>query len=464
MKRASPPHSPWLALLFLCTCLPAHALIMVGHGNNPVNDAGWPAGALDLANLKTRVGWFEGPPFGGGEWCFMYRGNSVNIEEAIKAFAAIRAPALQIFLHQGPQNSTFLQDANNPASDTHYDWSFTVWRPQSWHQLYNDPRSTFTADSPNFRKPVDPPRLDIYLTDKIDWKKITLPEGVQLIDERATDGAKPEKGCALRGDVFDMATGKPIAGAQVTIERQSDKPNTWEKLASAPSNAIGRFEVTFPPGNCRITASATGYAPRLIGYQEFKNGEARKQVIELSTATKVTGTVTDQEGKPLPNIQIRADNIMGIDGRGYSMPDRPQVKSDSAGRFTLVDLPTGFTQVFAFAPGWFHVGSLKLYASPDPQGIAVQMVATGAVKGKVVDANGQPAAGGTINVSPPGDPIGKWGGSMNVAADGTFSFDSVPPGPYTVSTQPQFPGSKPDPNAKEIQVESGKTLNVTVKK
>jgi len=213
-----------------------------------------------------------------------------------------------------------------------------------------------------------------------------------------------------------------------------------------------------------LQCAGTSAASRLIGYQQFKNGEARKQVIELSTATKVIGTVTDPQGKPLPNIQIRADNIMGIDGRGYSMPDRPQVKSDSAGRFTLVDLPTGFTQVFAFAPGWFHVGSLKLYASPDPRGIAVQMVATGTVKGKVVDANGQPAAGGTINVSPPGDPIGKWGGSMNVAADGTFSFDSVPPGPYTVSTQPQFPGSKPDPNAREIQVESGKTLNVTVKK
>ena len=57
-------------LLIACTAwlLPsaAFALIMTGTGNEPVSDAGWPAGALAVANLKSRVGWWEGPPFGGG--------------------------------------------------------------------------------------------------------------------------------------------------------------------------------------------------------------------------------------------------------------------------------------------------------------------------------------------------------------------------------------------------------------
>ena len=44
----------------------AFALITGGLGNDPVRDAGWPLGAVDVANLKTRVGWWEGPPFGGG--------------------------------------------------------------------------------------------------------------------------------------------------------------------------------------------------------------------------------------------------------------------------------------------------------------------------------------------------------------------------------------------------------------
>lgn len=94
------------------------------------------------------------------------------------------------------------------------------------------------------------------------------------------------------------------------------------------------------------------------------------------------------------------------------------------------------------------------------------MVATGVVRGKIVDAKGKPAGSGnvSINVDPPGDPIGKWGGSMNVEADGVFQFENVPPGNYTVSSKPQFPGSKADPMAQHITVNSGKITEVTVPK
>jgi hypothetical protein len=439
---------------------------MVGKGNAPVADSGWPAGALDVANLKTRIGWWEGPPFGGGEWCFLYRGDTAALEEAIKTFAAIRAPAaLQLVLHEGPQNSPFMADPKDPKADSHYDWSFTVWNARSWHQLYNDPRSTFTADQPNFRKPVDPPRLDVYLTDRIDWKKIRMPEGVQLMDQRTVAGAKPAAGGVIRGDVFDMATGKPISGADVTVEKQAKKQNEWEKVTSGASNATGRFETpNIAPGNYRVIATAIGYAPRMIGYQEIKDGTARRLVIELATAAKLTGTITDPDGKPVPNVKIRASNTMGIDGRGYAAPDNPESITDAKGQFTLADLPTGYAQAWAYANGWFHVDSLKLFGVPATSTVAVQMVQTGSIKGKVVGANGKPAPGGTIHASPPGDPIGKWGGSMNVEPDGSFEFKDVPPGPYTVSTQAQYPGAKPDPNAKQITVVSGKTTEVAIKK
>jgi 5-hydroxyisourate hydrolase-like protein (transthyretin family) len=470
MNRIRPVASSLLSLLLLLViAAPAGALIMVGRGNTPVNDAGWPLGALAVANLKTRVGWWEGPPFGGGQSCFLYRGDTVALEEAIKAFAAIRSPSpLQLVLHEGPQNSQFLSDPKDPKSDTHYDWSFTVWNPHSWHQLFNDPRTTFMADSANFRKPVDPPRLDVYLTDRIDWKKITVPEGVQLIDERKIAGAKPASGAVIRGDVFDMATGKPINGATVQVERQQPKkPDAWETVVSATSDAIGRFDLEkIPAGNYRLTVSATKYAPRMIGYEEIKDGTAQKRSIELSAAARLTGTVTDPaDGSPVAGVTVTASNTMGIDSRGYSAPNRIEVKSDDKGQFTLVDLPTGYAQIWAHAPGRFHNESLKLYAVPETNTtIVVQMAKTGGIKGKVVDKNGKPSSGGTIHANPPGDPIGKWGGSMNVEADGTFEFKDVPPGPYTVSTTPSYPGSKPDPNAQEITVKPRETVEVTVKK
>ena len=68
-------------LLFLVS--PATALIMSGHGNDPVRDSNWPAGALAVANLKTRIGWWEGPPFGGGRYVFEYQGDNKALQEAI---------------------------------------------------------------------------------------------------------------------------------------------------------------------------------------------------------------------------------------------------------------------------------------------------------------------------------------------------------------------------------------------
>src|SRR5208283_1792596 len=74
------------------------ALIRSGPGNAPVQDAGWPEGAVAVANLKSRLGWFEGPPFGGGEWHFFYKGDTAAFKEALEAFAAIRAPALDLVI------------------------------------------------------------------------------------------------------------------------------------------------------------------------------------------------------------------------------------------------------------------------------------------------------------------------------------------------------------------------------
>jgi len=322
------------------------------------------------------------------------------------------------------------------------------------------------ADSPNFRKPVDAPRLDVYLSAKLDWSKVTVPQAVQVIDQRSGTGKKAATS-NIKGDVFDMATGKPIANAQVTVEIYKTPQNAYVKGTSGTSDAQGQFAVVdIPSGHCRIIASAPGFAPRILGNEEFKDGDSRKLLVELSKSVKVTGTITDPTGNALIGITVRTHNNMGIDGRGYGQPEGPEVKTDESGRFTLDNIPNGYGQIWVHGDGFYQLDSLKLRRFPDENALTVQMVATGVVRGKIVDAKGKPAGGGfvSINVDPPGDPIGKWGGSMNVEADGVFQFENVPPGNYTVSTKPQFPGSKPDTTAQHITVNSGKITEVTVPK
>src|SRR3954471_7446904 len=111
---------------------PALALITVGKGNDPVKDNNWPAGALDVANLKTRVAWMEGPPFGGGQHTFLYKGDTTVFQAALDAFAKIKAPALELYVHEGPNESFVLKDDKDPKADATFDWSFTVWNPENW--------------------------------------------------------------------------------------------------------------------------------------------------------------------------------------------------------------------------------------------------------------------------------------------------------------------------------------------
>lgn len=107
------PGRDWVLLFLPLFCAAwlwpwtASALIQVGLGNDPVSDHGWPQGALAVANLKSRVGWWEGPPFGGGQWQFLYRGETEAFLEALTNFAAMRAPALDLVIRDGPEENTF---------------------------------------------------------------------------------------------------------------------------------------------------------------------------------------------------------------------------------------------------------------------------------------------------------------------------------------------------------------------
>ena len=106
---------------------PSEALILTGKGNSPVRDRNWRAGAVDVANLKCRVGWWEGPPFGGGMWNFLYRGDTDTFNKALEAFATVRAPSLELIVCDGPAESVFLKDDKDPKSNARYDWDFVIW-------------------------------------------------------------------------------------------------------------------------------------------------------------------------------------------------------------------------------------------------------------------------------------------------------------------------------------------------
>src|ERR1044071_2994953 len=82
-------------------------LILTGKGNAAVQERGWPTGALAVANLETRSGWAEGPPFGGGQWTFFYRGGTDALQKTLMLFSEIQSERLEVVLHEGGATSPF---------------------------------------------------------------------------------------------------------------------------------------------------------------------------------------------------------------------------------------------------------------------------------------------------------------------------------------------------------------------
>lgn len=452
-----------VACLLLASA-PAQALIMVGKGNAPVRDQNWRAGAVDVANLKCRVGWWEGPPFGGGMWNFLYRGDTDTFNKALEAFAKIRAPSLELIVCDGPGESPFLKDDRDPKPNVRYDWDFLIWDVQSYYRLYGNPTSTFLSRAPDFRRPLPPPRINVFIGGggAIEWDKVHVPDGIVVIDRRASAaGIKPGQGAVIAGNVFDMATSKPLADAKITVE-QARVNRGYKTIVTGKSDAEGRFKIEkVPAGTYRVSVAAKGYASLVVGYKRLvADGYLRFDDVELAPQATVTGSVMDDAGKPIAGASVRLADTMGMNGQSYRLVKPARATTDAEGRFHIAGVPVGFGRVLCFAKGRHRpVSELR----PVPaKGLTIRMSETGTIKGKVI---GRRQKGGKIHVSvaPEGDRIGKWGGAMQVKPDGTFQFDNVPAGTYVISTRPLVPGEAPDTKAKKIKVIAGQTVTVELK-
>src|SRR6516162_1167828 len=115
----------------------AFALITGGEGNKPLTDPGWPVGAEAIFNVKSRIAWWEGPPFGGGEWHAECRGDAKALSAVLADFAKLDVKSKRVVLHDGVGRSFWLNANNEPAKRdaAKMDWSFMIWQEANWTRL-----------------------------------------------------------------------------------------------------------------------------------------------------------------------------------------------------------------------------------------------------------------------------------------------------------------------------------------
>ncbi|MDB6054904.1 MAG: hypothetical protein JWN25_2427 [Verrucomicrobiales bacterium] len=450
-------------LIFLCVqglCLtPCKGLILVGSGNTPVTDPGWPEGAAGVANAANRLGWWEGPPFGGGEWHFEFNGDTSDFQKAVNALALIKGIPPEIRIQDG-MGSSFAD--HGPTNKQEVAWTFTVWVTKNWEHLYGNTANVVTTDDPNAGKSMPAPRIDLFLhsASRVDFGKIVLPANIVIHDERAiTAGVDISKGTVVQARIVDAYSNQQLSGAKLIAtsgNAQYQYTNIFQEVMV--TNGVARLK-PLPPGYYQISATAPGYVESAADYGDYSQPSFKKYELKLAPAGAVTGVLMDEDGKPCPHVHLVVANTLLTNNAPYRALKKESIDTDDFGRFSMTNLPIGTAQIWLQSPLYFQ-DNLFAYHSVPAKDIRILVHHTGSLTVKVLNKSKAPVQmvdGRKLQVSvhpKGGDVRGSWGGGADLNADGTYSFIGVHPGEYRVSIDSS--GAAP----KVIQVDREKTAEL----
>ena len=405
----------------LLTPLPAQGLMCISSGGSEaVEDRNWPKGVLEFVNLPCRCRWVdcEGN-FGWESYTLEYRGDAAAFNEALLCFARIQAPRLELAVREGPGKASWGKDENKEPVD----WSFSPADARTFHAYHNAPNWRTDNRLPSPPVPLPPPRVTLFVRpDGIQWVDVSVPPGIEVIDERV-----PKEAGALTGSVYDMATGKPVQGAVVRLfHREKDA----KKIPPVTVDENGRFRVEdVPEGRgYSVYVEADGYAPRSVGV--YLGHMKDHRTIYLGSLATVAGRVIDTNGDPVAGLHIRVNEARGFDGHVYEpVEDWEFAPTDEEGRFLFTDLPKGYVSiVLKHYSNWLLLSS-DLYPAPADE--IRLLVARCGVRGKVVDHRGSPVSA-DVSFWHCGDYVVSASYAKSSSEDGLFERTDLVPGEYSV--------------------------------
>lgn len=254
------------------------------------------------------------------------------------------------------------------------------------------------------------------------------PEDAKAADKdtdnrRTTELAKR----TIQGVVTD-GDGKKIAGAKVrwgTFQWDSS-------VKSVRTDAEGKYTLAGAPrADGAVFVVADGWAPQFTPAKKDEN----EVDVSLLKGTTVRGVVTNSAGKPVEGAQVALQTYC-LD-TGYGSPiwiDERSAHTDEQGQFEIAGVPYTGVEFDILKDGYSEIRGRTL--APGGELNKIKLSAGGAVRGRVVDAAGNPVRNFNIRVMiprerKPGEKLGgyyagfDWYGVAFTRDDGVFVLTDV---------------------------------------
>lgn len=152
---------------------------------------------------------------------------------------------------------------------------------------------------------------------------------------------------SVSGTVVRLAGGEPLKGASVQLQDLENRAQT----TSTVTDAGGRFEMKgIDPGRYRLSVSRNGFVRQDYGQRKpedpgtvlsLRAGKNLKDLLfRLIPSAVIAGRVTNEDGEPLPWVQVSA--LREVYSRGKkSLSSETTVPTNDLGEYRLFDLRPG---------------------------------------------------------------------------------------------------------------------------
>ncbi|MBI1349219.1 hypothetical protein GC163_23365 [bacterium] len=450
---------------WLILCVDAWALITGGEGNTPLEDPGWTPGAAAVFNHPSRIAYWEGPPFGGGQWHAECRGDSEALNTVLTQFAQIDTDQKRIVLHDGIGRSFWLNSNREPErkAAAAINWAFTVWQPD---------RLQFQQRLPVDARAVGPEektlaQLDIYTGGDINFSSLTLPKEIPVEDRRLeAHGFQPTDGVVWEGLVTDLATHKPLAATVILqkIEPRKSHGYEYQTVKEITADAQGHWVIKQAPvGWHRVFLKADGYVPRVIAHEVIDDQPRwSRHDATLAPSVSVSGRVLDDAGQPLSDVQVRLTTVQTPGSERYLLVDDEPLKTDAAGHFQFDAVPRGQATISLHKPGYFRKEPRASFETP-AKNLEYRLGLAATLQVKIDFSQSQRPENYIVHVKAEGgERVGQWGGSGHLDANGQITFENVHPGRYVITSMPN-PGRMDDETPPvTVELKGGESQKISI--